>query len=178
MHKIFSIIIVLFLFSNFAFGQEQIDWLTWEEAMEKSKTEKRKFVVDIFTEWCGWCKKMDKSTFSNPEIVAYVNEHYYPIKFDLEYKEDINFNGKVYKFVSGGRNGYHELGAEIMKGKMSLPTVVFLNEEATVIQPIPGFQDISTFKMIMNYFAGDHFKNTPWPRYTRTFEMQALPVKN
>jgi len=149
--------------------------MSWEDAI--SQPVKKKIVVDVFTEWCGWCKKMDKSTFRNPEIVKYVNENYYAVKFDAEYKNDITFKGKNYKFVKGGRNGYHELAAEILQGRLSFPTLVFLDENHAVIQPIPGFQDSGTFKQIMRFFAEDHFKHTPWPKYTRMYEQALQPVK-
>ncbi len=41
-----------------------VRWLSWEEAIELSKEDPRKIVIDVYTEWCGWCKKMDKTTFA------------------------------------------------------------------------------------------------------------------
>ncbi len=71
-------------FALLAYGQGNVQWITWEEAMELSKTEPRKIVVDVYTDWCGWCKKMDKATFQDEEIVEYINENYYAIKFNAE----------------------------------------------------------------------------------------------
>ena len=176
MQRIFNYIILLLLVTvtTSLSGQKKIKWLSWEEAVEKSSIEKKKIVVDIYTRWCGWCKKMDKSTFMDEFIVEYVNENFYPVKFDAEYKEIINFNGKEYKYVKKGRRGYHELAAELTKGKLSFPTIVFLDEDLNVLQPIPGFQDNERFELIVTYFSGDHFKYTPWRRYTRNYSRETF----
>jgi uncharacterized protein YyaL (SSP411 family) len=84
--------------------------VTWEQAEALCKKEPRKVVVDVYTEWCGWCKKMDKATFQNEVIVKYLNENYYAIKFNAEQREDIHLKGKDYEYVkSMGGKGYHEL---------------------------------------------------------------------
>lgn len=159
-------------------AQETIEWLSWEKALEKNKTEKRKIIVDVYTDWCGWCKKMDKLTFQNPVIAEYINDNYYAVKFNAEKKEEIEFNNKVYKYVSGfGRRGYHELANEIMNGRMSYPTVVFIDENQKVIQPIPGFQDTTTFEMIMIYFAENYYMSVPWQKFTRSFQTKYKPSK-
>ncbi len=157
----------LFLFIGGVWAQAKVQWLTWEEALNRSKVEKRKFFVDVYTDWCGWCKKMDVSTFQNPDIAEYINKHYYPIKFNAEQREDINLKDKVYKFVRNGKRGYHELAVEITYGRLSYPTIVVLDENAEVIQPIPGYKDPEMMGKIISYFAEDHFKKTPWNKYTK-----------
>ena len=152
-----------------AIGQAKVNWVTWEEAVILLQNEPRKVVVDVYTDWCGWCKKMDKATFQNEEVATYMNEKFYAVKFNAEQKDDIHIKEKVYKFVKSGRNGYHELAAEITFGKLSYPTVVFLNEELDVIQPIAGFKDAEMFEMIMTYFGGDHHKTTPWKKYSTSY---------
>lgn len=174
MNKVIFSLIVFFLSVAAANAQQGINWMSWDEAM--SKTEKRKILVDVYTEWCGWCKKMDKSTFANPTIVEYINKNYYAVKFDAEYKREITHNDKVYKFVRGGKNGYHELAAEMLQGRLSFPTLVFLDENHAVLQPIPGFMDSGTLNQIMRFFGEDHFKDTPWPKYTRMYEFNDFPV--
>src|SRR5687767_13071642 len=96
-----------------------IKWMTWAEVQEAQKKQPRKSVVDCYTDWCGWCKRMDASTFAHPDIVKYVNENFYAIKFDAETKEVVKFKGKEYKFVPSGNRGYNELAAEILNGQLS-----------------------------------------------------------
>ena len=157
-------------FSPGATGQNKIKWMTWEDALKAHETAPKKFVVDIYTDWCTWCKRMDKQTFQKDHIARYVNQNFYAIKFDAESKRDILFNGNTYKFIKKGRKGYHELAVAITQGQLSYPTVVFLDEKLSVIQPIPGFQDAKMFELIMTYFSENHYKDTPWASYTRDYK--------
>ncbi len=148
---------------------QEIQWMTIEEALAAQDVEKRKIVVDIFTEWCEWCKKMDRTTFQNPFIASFLNEHYYPVKFDAECRDDLVFQGKVYQFVKNGQRGYHELAVELTRGRLSYPTVVFLDENLEIIQALRGFQSVLRFEQIMNYFAQDYHKSIPWSKYTKNY---------
>lgn len=148
---------------------QEINWLTWEEAQAKNSKEPRKLIVDVYTNWCGWCKKMDKATFEEPEISKYINQNYYPVKFDAETKEDITFNNRVFKYVRSGTSGYNELAVEITFGKLTYPTIVFLDENLNVIQPIPGYKDPMSLDKIMKYFAEDYYKTMPWKKYEEMY---------
>ena len=147
----------------------KINWMTWEEAMTASAEAPRKIMVDVYTDWCGWCKRMDKATFQNPRIARYVNANYYAVKLDAEQREDLEYQGKTYEYVKRGGRGYHELAALITRGKLSFPTVVFLDEQQQPIQAIGGYQDAPAFEQIITYFGGDNHKKTPWVQYQRRY---------
>lgn len=164
------IVLLMFLFGQFTFAQ--VDWITFEEAEAKSQVEKRKIFVDVYTDWCGWCKKMDASTFQDEDIGDYLNAHFYSIKFDAEQKEDVTFNGKVYKYVKYGKKGYHELALEILKGKLSYPSIVYMDEELNVIQAIEGYRGPSMFKRIMTYYARDLHLTVPWKSYSKSYDAE------
>ncbi len=173
-----SILLLLLGLSLSAHAQE-IEWLTWEEALAQNQQEKKKILVDIYTTWCGWCKKMDSRTFQKKHIAEFVTDNYYAVRFDAEYKDDIIYNNKIYSYVAGfGKKGYHELAAEIMNGRMSYPTTVFIDENLDVIQPIPGFQDARTFEMIMKYFAGNHYQSTPWVKYEQSYKADEHSIRH
>ena len=147
------------------YTQSAVKWLTWEEAISLSKHEPRKFFVDVYTDWCGWCKKMDKATFEQPAVADYLNSNYYPIKFNAEQRSEIKINDKTYNYVKNGTRGYHELAVKITFGRLSYPTVVFLDEKLEIIQPIPGYREPGEFQKMMEYFAGDYHKTTPWTKF-------------
>lgn len=150
----------------------KVNWMTLDEALEKSKTEKRKILVDVYTDWCGWCKRMEDSTFTDPEVARYLNDNYYAVKFNAEQMQDINFKGKTYKFKRNGSRGFHELAAEWMNNRQSYPTTVFLDENQNVIQPLPGYLDANKMDAILNYFGTNSHKTTPWETYERKFSNQ------
>jgi len=152
---------------------DKISWMTWEEMEKAQKNEKRKVFVDIYTEWCGWCKKMDKTTFQNKDVIKYINQHYYAVKFDAETKKTIELDGKKYKYVKNGRRGYNQLAADLLKGKLSFPSTVFLNEDLSLIQPVAGYLEAPQLEMMITYFAEDQHKKTPWTSYQKSY----IPMK-
>lgn len=171
-------IVIGFSFLSFcAVSQNTVNWLSWEQGMKKSEEQPKKFIVDLYTEWCGWCKKMDATTFHDPFIVGYINDNYIAIKFDAEQKNSIIFKNVEYAFTKGARRGYHALAAKMTNGQLRYPTIVFLDENADVIQAIPGFQDESTLEKILTYFAEDHHKRTPWASYQRIYKSRSKVIQ-
>jgi thioredoxin-related protein len=150
----------------------KIKWMTLEEALEKSKTEKRKIFVDVYTDWCGWCKRMDTTTFVSPAVAQYLNDHYYPVKFNAEQQKDIVFKDKTYQFKKNGARGYHELAVQWLNNRLTYPTVVFLDENQSTIQPLAGYQDAEKMEAVLNYFGTDSHKKTPWETYEKNFKSQ------
>ncbi|MDZ4844503.1 MAG: DUF255 domain-containing protein [Chitinophagales bacterium] len=139
-----------------------VKWLTMQEAIELNKKQPRKIFIDVYTDWCGWCKKMDAVTFENPIVAKYLNERYYPVQFNAEVRDSIFFREKQYAFVTEGSRGYHELAVELMQGKMSYPTVVFLDEQLKNIQAIPGFREAPEMDRILKYFGDNFYRNTDY----------------
>ncbi len=153
---------------------EKVNWITWEEAVTLSQKQKRKVLLDVYTQWCQWCERMDKATFQNPEIARYINENFYAVKFDAETKEDLTYKAKVYKFVRSGKHGYNELAVVFLGERLSFPSLVFLDEDLGLIQSIPGFRSPFEFEQIASYFATDAYKKTPWSSYEKNYSTSKL----
>lgn len=150
----------------------KVKWYTFEEAIELNKTEQRKIFIDVYTDWCGWCKKMDATTFNNPGIAKILNEKYYAVKFDAEQKEDITFKGQTFKFVPSGRRGYHELAAALLNNKMSYPSVAYLNEQNQLITAVPGYYTPDRLEPVLKFFAEDAFKSQSFEEYSKQFKSE------
>ncbi len=163
-----KIILLFFMVSlPLTIQAQEVNWLSWEEAVKLAETDKdpKKIFVDVYTDWCGWCKKMDKDTFQNTEVAAYMAKNFYMVKMDGEGKDPIEFKGKTYKFVPSGRKGYHEFAAALMQGKMSYPTTIFLDEKMNMLSPVPGYQKPKPFLEIAKYFGDDIYKDKDWKTY-------------
>ncbi len=135
-----------------------VKWMTLEQAIEKSKTEKRKIVMDVYTDWCGWCKVMDKNTFSEPAVAKLLNEKFYAVKFDAEQTADVVFRGTTYKFVPQGNTGVHQFAAALLNNQLSYPTVVFIEEDFKSVSPIPGFKKADEFHKMLTFFSENYYK--------------------
>ncbi|WP_019989094.1 thioredoxin family protein [Rudanella lutea] len=142
-------------------GDKKIKWMTIQEAFAATQKKPKKIFVDVYTDWCGWCKVMDRNTFTNPYIVDFMNENYYSVKLDAEGKEDITLGGRTYKSLGN----VHELAAAMLQGKMSYPTTVYLNEKMELIQPVPGYLEPRMFHQITTYFAGDFHTKESFDQY-------------
>lgn len=152
-------IALLFLFTTDISAQEKskIKWMTIDEAFEAIKKEPRKIVIDVYTDWCGWCKVMDKNTFSDAKVIDFVNKKYYAVKLNAEQAGQIKIGEKTYT--------YPDLASQLMQGKMSYPTIVYLDEKFNMIQPIPGYQDAKAFHQVITFLGDDHFKKTDFEKY-------------
>jgi len=170
--SILPLFVVIISFMSFSVTAQEVKWLSWNEATELATTDKnpKKMFVDVYTDWCGWCKKMDKDTFQNAEVASYMETNFYMVKLDGEGKEEIEYKGKVFKFIPSGRKGYHELAAALLQGKLSYPTTVFLDEEMNMLSPVPGYQKPEPFLNIAKYFGDDIYKEKDWKTYSEKGE--------
>ncbi|WP_026302465.1 thioredoxin family protein [Psychroflexus tropicus] len=158
--------------------QAQIEWMTMNEALEAQEKEPKKIFADIYTDWCGPCKMMDKNTFTNPDLVKYVNKHYYPVKFNAEGTEIVNYKGFEYTNPNykperkGKRNAQHFF-ANALKVS-AYPTVVFFDENADVISPVVGYRTAEQLEIFLKMIASDEYKRLTtqeaWQDYKSNFE--------
>ena len=148
----------------------EIHWMSFEEAEKKMKEQPRKVLVDVYTDWCGWCKVMDKKTYTNAALIQYVNEHFYAVKFNAEQKAPITFAGKKWEFIP--ENRANQLAVELMKGQMSYPTTIIMEEGFKNAQPMPGYMETFQMESVLKYIGGDHHKTTPWNDWQRGFKAE------
>lgn len=159
-------ITALVLFASLATYAQEIQWMTFEQAVAANEAGADKPVfIDVYTDWCGWCKRMEQTTFRDPQVAAYMNENFLNVKLDGEERDTIMFKGQAFTYVASGRRGYNQLPAALLNGKLSYPTVVFLNAEFQNLSPVPGYQPAEPFLKIARYFGDGIYLNTSWEEY-------------
>ncbi len=132
-----------------------IKWMSWEEAVAANKANPKKIVVDVYTDWCGWCKRMDATTFKDPKVAAYIADHFYAVKFDAEQQQDITYDGHTFSFQRSGKRGVHALAASLLDNRLSYPSVVYLNDNMERIMISPGYKDADKMLQELKYANGE-----------------------
>jgi len=170
MKKEILIFLVALTLAPISLFSQKVNWVSIEEAEKMNREKPKKIMVDVYTDWCGWCKKMDKETFGNPVIAGFINKHYYAVKLNAEGKDEIIFNGTTYKFIAQGARGYHELAAGLLNGKMSYPSIAYLNEELQLLGAVPGYMTPTSIEPLLNYIAENKFTNQSLEDYQKSFQ--------
>ncbi|NIJ46118.1 uncharacterized protein YyaL (SSP411 family) [Wenyingzhuangia heitensis] len=164
----------LFIIPAFLFAAnpepKEINWITFEQAIALNKTNPKPIIVDVYTDWCHWCKVMDKETYTNTTITDYINQNYYAVKFDAEQKEPITFNGQTFKYITSGRRGHHEFAEVILKGQLSYPSTVFFNKEEKVVYVAPGYLKKPVMEKLINFMHQEVYLTKDWDTFEQGFK--------
>jgi thioredoxin-related protein len=143
---------------------ESIKWMSFEEAVTRSRQKPRKIFIDVYTSWCGWCKKMDKTTFAEDSVISYMNANYYAVKLDAETKDTIHFNEK--HFVYQPEYKANELAISLLSGKMGYPSYVFLDENFGMLTPpVQSYMTKEDLMPLLTFFGDNIYKNKTWEEY-------------
>ena len=153
---------------------EAIKWMDFDEAINACKQEPKLIFIDVFTDWCSWCKKMDASTFKNPVIAKYMNEKFYAVKFNAERTDTIVFSGYTFTGVTrpDGRKGAHQLAAALLHNKLSYPSYVLMDENFQILQVIGGYQEAKQFEPMIHFFGDKAYKTMSGDDFLKDFKSE------
>lgn len=143
-------IVVLIIVAAFGFRTDsQLVWYSFDEGMQKAKMENKQVLMDIYTDWCSWCKVMDEKTYTDPQVILILNSKFILIKLNPEKDGPVMFNGKSYNadhFAQGiGVNGY--------------PATAFFESTEKMITLIPGYLKADEFVPILEYIGEKRYND-------------------
>lgn len=146
-----------------------IKWMTLEEAMAAQQKKPKKIFISIFATWCGWCRKEDAVTYKNREIAHYMNQHFYPVKFNAETKTAVVFKGKTYEFNPDKKIFANAFATNLLNGKMSYPASVVLDETGEKIDIHQGYLDPISMEIALNFTGSNAYKKMKQGQFEEEF---------
>ena len=140
--------------------KEEIQWLSFDKGLELAKKQKKMLVVDIYTDWCHWCKVMEKDTYGNKRVIDFAKSNAVMAKLNAESTEKFKFKDAFYT----GRELSMMLGVE------GFPTTAFMTSDGELITKISGFIPPDKFNMIMKYLAGNWYEKMEFNEFVKKQE--------
>lgn len=137
-------------------SERKIEWVAFDKGMELAKSEEKLLVVDFYTDWCHWCKVMDKETYGNEEVISFVKEKVVMAKVNPETA------GDKFKFRDAHYSG-RELS--MMFGVTGFPTTVFINSKGELLTSVPGFIPAEEFVKILKYLAENWYEKMKYDEF-------------
>lgn len=161
-----------FIFSYFKAQTEKdglVNWLSIKEAQQKNKEVQKPFIIDIYTDWCGWCKHMMKTTYSNAGIANYINTNFYPVKFDAETKDTIEYNDKIYKPTSKEPKTPHELAMKFLGTSLSYPSTLLVTNNFEYNLLSQGFIEDKKIEPLLIFIVENAWRNSVYDEFSKHF---------
>jgi thioredoxin-related protein len=156
-----SILVVLLLITATVSAQK-INWISMDDALAAQAKNPKKIFVDMYTSWCGPCKMLDRDTFSNKDVITFINKNFYAVKFNAEGKDVVNYNGQ--EFTNPGynpakskrRNSQHQFARHM--GVKAYPTMLFLGEDGALINRVKSYKKPQQLELYLKLFGTDKWK--------------------
>jgi thioredoxin-related protein len=136
---------------------EGVGWYSYDEGTKKARESDKPILLDFYTDWCGWCKKMDKETYGSRDVQQFLNLRFIPIKINAESKEVIHVDGKEMKMRDLTRK----------YGVRGYPTTVFLESDGNLIGPLPGYTDPDSMRKVLAYIQEKAYKKMSLEEFTK-----------
>jgi thioredoxin-related protein len=132
-------------------------WNSFDAGLEKAKASHKKVLVDVYTEWCGWCAKMDTEVYSDPGVKEYLSKNFVIIKMNAEGGGKVHYKGQEYSpgqlAAAFGVNGY--------------PATLFMREDSEPITLLPGYAEAPMFRLILSFIAEDQYEKKQFREYLK-----------
>jgi thioredoxin-related protein len=134
----------------------EIQWHQFDEGLKLAKEEGKNVLIEFYTDWCGYCKKMNKTTFKDPGIIGMINDNYVPVRVNGDSRDTVNLDGWITSERNLTRSEY---------GVTGYPTYVFLEPDGGKITKLPGYQQSDRLLTILDYLKDDAFKTVTFQEF-------------
>lgn len=142
----------------------EIKWRTFNAGLAEANKSNKKVFIDVYTDWCKWCKKLDAEVYTDKNVVDYINKYYIPVKMNGESNQDVKFKDKAYT----------EATLSQAFGVTGFPTLIFLASNGDPIEKIGSFLPSDQFLQVAEFIGEDHYKKTKWDDFVK---QKSAPAK-
>ena len=174
--KIIFVFLALLLINTTNILAQSVKWYSFEGALQLNAElaarglPTKKVFVDIYTDWCGWCKRMDATTFAHPVIAEKLNTDWIAVKINAERKDTVMINGRAFVNENQGVRSTHQLAQILLNGKMSYPSYSLIDETGKPIQVIIGYKEAQQFEILLDFFSSNAYRNMELEEFQKTFK--------
>lgn len=134
-----------------------LKWKPLELAFSEAQEKDKKVLLDVYTDWCGWCKKLDKDVYGDQRVISYLNQHYTVVKLNAEETASVTYKGN--------KSTQAELAGSF--GVRGYPTIIFFDSKGDPINSLPGYVDADRFLTIVKFIGEDYYKSMSWENYQK-----------
>ena len=121
-------------------------WRSWDAGLREAGTSRRPVLVDVYTDWCGWCKRMDRDVYARADVQDYLARKFVTVKLDAESNDAARYEGRAYTS--------HALAARF--GVTGYPTTMFLSAKGAHLGSIPGYSPPEDFLLLLRFIGDGH----------------------
>lgn len=132
-----------------------IAWKSFDEGTILAKQSNKKILVDVYTDWCSWCKKMDSEVYTDEKVVRLLDEQFVPVKLNAESGKAVSFQGNTLTETEFAR----QLGVS------GYPTTLFFDQDAKPITALPGYVVPDRFQAVLDFIGKDYYKTISFQQY-------------
>ena len=144
-----------------------IPWMTIEQAAGKLQQEQKPILIDLYTTWCGWCRQMDRKTYSNKKVAEYLSDKFYTVKLDAETHATISWQGKTYDFDPQYR--CNMFAVYLAHGRLEFPTTIIIAPGYDP-QAIPGYMEPKDLELLAKFFGDGAYRTHSFDDYQKSFK--------
>lgn len=121
-------------------------WLSWNAGLKRAAATQRPVLVDVYTDWCGWCRRMDRDVYARADVKEYLAGHFVTVRLDAEGSEAASYDGREYT----GRTLARRFGVS------GYPTTIFLRPSGEHLVNVPGYVPADQFLLLLRYVGDGH----------------------
>ena len=139
-----------------AAGPGATSWAVWDAGLQQARQRQRPVLVDVYTQWCGWCRRMDREVYTRDDVRDYLSQKFVTVKLDAEASESVRYEGRT--FTSRTLATHFRV--------TGYPTTLFLKPNGEYLVSVPGYVEPEKFLLLLRYIGDGHLeRGVVWEDY-------------